>query len=123
MTNYKIKIFTDLITWKKAHSLTLLIYKETKTFPKEERYSLTDQIRRASVSVSSNIAEGFGRLSKKEKVHFYYIAKGSLAEVQNQLFIARDIGYLTGEKCKMIISEAEETIRLLCGLIRSTNKY
>jgi len=81
----KIKTFKDLETWKQAHKLVLVIYKLTKTFPKEEKYSLTDQIRRAVVSISSNIAEGFARDSKKDKIRFYSIALGSLIEVQNQL--------------------------------------
>jgi len=74
----KIEEFTDLIVWQEGHKLVLQIYKITKLFPKEETYSLTDQMRRAAVSVTSNIAEGFGRQGMKEKVQFYFLAKGSL---------------------------------------------
>jgi four helix bundle protein len=70
--NKKIISFTDLIVWQKAHQLVLDIYKITEKFPKKETYSLTDQMRRAAVSVSSNIAEGFGRYTYKDKIHFYY---------------------------------------------------
>lgn len=91
----KIKSFTDLNTWKEAHKLVLLIYKITKQFPHEEQFGLTNQIRRAVVSITSNIAEGFSRSSYKEKSQFYSISLGSLTEVQNQLLIARDLKYIT----------------------------
>ena len=74
----KIKSFTDLTAWKEGHKLVLLIYKLTKKFPKEESYGLTDQIRRCSVSITSNIAEGFSRKSQKEKLQFYHMSLGSL---------------------------------------------
>ena len=77
MINKKIKSFTDLDTWKEGHKLVLLIYESTKSFPKEERFALTDQIRRAAVSITSNIAEGFSRQSLREKIQFYSISKGS----------------------------------------------
>jgi len=77
MINKKIKSFTDLDTWKEGHKLVLLIYESTKFFPKEERFALTDQIRRAAVSITSNIAEGFSRQSLREKIQFYSISKGS----------------------------------------------
>jgi len=96
--NTKISSFTDLNTWKEAHKLVLQIYILTKKFPKEEAYSLTDQIRRCTVSISSNIAEGFSRQSKKEKLQFYYTSKGSLTELQNQILIARDVGYINKEE-------------------------
>lgn len=77
----QIKSFTDLDVWRKAHQLVLDIYHETKHFPKEELYGLVSQIRRAVLSVTSNIAEGFCRHSKKEKAQFYYLSLGSLSEV------------------------------------------
>jgi four helix bundle protein len=88
--NNKIKSFTDLNAWKQGHALVLLIYGMTKQFPKEEMFGLTNQIRRAVVSITSNISEGFSRNSSKEKAQFYFTALGSLTEVQNQLLIARD---------------------------------
>ena len=88
----KIRSFTDLNTWKEAHKLVLAIYKATNTFPREELYSLSDQMKRCSISVSSNVAEGFSRQTKKEKIQFYHMAKGSLTELQNQLLVSRDVG-------------------------------
>jgi four helix bundle protein len=94
----RIKSFTDLIVWQKAHQLVLVIYQLTKEFPKEELYSLVDQMRRAVVSITSNIAEGFGRQSYKEKIQFYYLASASLTELKNQILIAKDLGYLSQSK-------------------------
>ena len=74
----RIKDFTDLVVWKEGHKLVIEVYRITKTFPKEELYSLIDQMRRAVTSVTCNIAEGFGRKSYREKLQFYYLAKGSL---------------------------------------------
>ena len=78
MNNQKIKSFTDLKTWQEGHQIVILVYKITKEFPKEEIFGLVSQMRRAVVSITSNIAEGFGRQTYKEKVQFYYIAQGSL---------------------------------------------
>jgi len=114
-----IKSFTDLNAWKEAHSLDLFIYNITKSFPKDEQYGLTNQIRRASVSVSSNIAEGFSRRSSLEKRQFFHQALGSLTEVQNQLLIAKDIGYI---KQKDFTTIAEQTI-IVSKLINSLIKY
>src|SRR3989338_9170512 len=92
--NKKIESFTDLFAWKEAHKLVIFIYKVTKQFPKDEMFGLVNQIRRAAVSITSNIAEGFSRQSSKEKIQFYSIAQGSVTEVQNQLVVSRDVGYL-----------------------------
>ena len=96
MTEVKIKIesFTDLKTWRKGHELVLVIYRTTEKFPSKEIFGITNQMRRAAVSITSNIAEGFSRRSNKEKTQFYHITLGSLAELQNQLVIVRDIKYL-----------------------------
>ncbi len=111
--------FTDLIVWQKAHNLVLAVYAHTKLFPKEEVFSLTDQLRRAAISVTSNIAEGHGRVSNKEKIRFYITARGSLVEIQNQLIAARDISYLNEEDFSEIYQKTIETVRLLNGIIRS----
>jgi len=115
-----IRSFTDLYAWQEAHKLVLQVYKLIRNFPIEEKYGLNDQLRRASVSISSNIAEGFGRKCVPEKVRFYYIAHGSLTEVQNQLLIARDVGYID----EVIFSEINNQLvlvqKLINGLIRST---
>ena len=90
-----IRDFTDILAWQEGHKLVLDIYRLTKKFPKEEIFGLVSQMRRAAVSVTSNIAEGFGRQGYKEKVQFFYVAQGSLIELKNQLLIARDIGYIS----------------------------
>jgi four helix bundle protein len=91
--NKKIKSFTDLNAWKEAHKLVLMIYKVTKEFPKEEIFGLVSQMRRAVISISSNIAEGFSRYTSRDKHHFYSMALGSLTELQNQLLVTRDVKY------------------------------
>lgn len=118
----KIHSFTDLDAWKEAHKLVLLVYKYTKLFPKEELYSLVDQMRRCVISISSNIAEGFSRQSKKEKQQFYFIAKGSLTELQNQLLVAKDVNYLNKEDFQIIAVQTIRVHKLINGLIRSSEK-
>ena len=116
----KIKNFTDLNTWKEAHRLVLAVYKITQNFPREELFGLTSQIRRAAISITSNIAEGFSRKSYKEKSQFYSMALGSLTEVQNQTIIARDLGYIA----EKVFKEIEELViivsKLLNGLIKKS---
>ena len=119
----KIKSFTDLNTWKEGHSLVLKIYNTTKDFPKEEMFGLTNQIRRATVSITSNIAEGFSRASSKEKIQFYYIALGSLTEVQNQLLIAKDINYIDINLFKKLAEQTIVVSKLLNGLIKKCRSY
>ncbi len=115
----KIKSFTDLNAWRKGHELVLDIYKITKTFPSDEKYGLSDQMRRCAVSITSNIAEGFSRRGNKEKLQFYYISLGSVTEVQNQLLIARDIGYIKNLEFKKIAEKTVEVSKLTNGLIKS----
>lgn len=116
----KIKSFTDLDTWKEGHRLVLSIYKVTKLFPPEELFGLTNQLRRAVVSFTSNIAEGFSRHSYKEKLRFYYMALGSLTEIQNQLLVARDIGYLTKEDFDKLAEQTIKISKISNGLIKKT---
>ena len=111
--------FTDLIAWKEGHQLALLIYKVTEGFPKHELFGLTSQIRRAAVSITSNLAEGFGRPSKPDKIHFYYISLSSVYEIQNQGLLARDIGYLSKEHFKDIADRSVRVAKLINSLIRS----
>ncbi len=115
----KIESFTDLTTWKEAHKLVISIYHITDKFPQKELFSLIDQMRRCAVSISSNIAEGFSRRSKKEKLQFYYTAKGSLTELQNQLLIAKDVGYLAKDEFNKLAEQTVVVSRLLTGLMRS----
>lgn len=114
----KIKSFTDLKAWQESHKLALLVYKSTEDFPNKEMFGLTNQLRRASVSVASNIAEGFARQHVKEKVQFYSTAKGSLVEVQSQILIARDIGYMTKHVFKEIADQTIIVSKLITGLKR-----
>ncbi|KKW16919.1 MAG: Ribosomal protein S23 [Candidatus Magasanikbacteria bacterium GW2011_GWA2_50_22] len=117
----KIKRFQDLFAWQEAHQLALLVYKISKEFPKEELFALTSQIRRAVISVPSNIAEGYGRPSGKDRVHFFWIAKGSLLEVESQFLIAKDLGYIKNTLFeKMFVSQLEKTDKILTGLIKKT---
>lgn len=88
------KHFTEMPVWRKAHQVVLLVYKLTDAFPESERYGLTSQMRRAAISVTSNIAEGFGRRSSRDKAKFYRYARGSCYEVQSQAYAARDLDYL-----------------------------
>lgn len=119
----KISSFTDLEAWSFSHQLVLSIYKFTAYFPKTELFGLTSQIRRAAVSITSNIAEGFSRSSYKEKIQFYYHSLGSLTEVQNQLLIARDIEYLSKENFKIIADQTVRVHKIINGLIKSSRSY
>lgn len=111
--------FRELIVWQKAHDLTLGIYRSTKDFPAHEQYGLTSQMRRASVSVGSNIAEGFGRISAKDKEHFYVMASASIRELQSQLSLATDLAYISKDIFDMLDADAEEVHRMLNGLLRT----
>ena len=114
----KIKSFSDLDAWQEAHRLVIMIYRITKYFPQEEIFGLTNQMRRAVISISSNIAEGFSRETDKDKKRFYVIAKGSLIELQNQLVAARDIGYLSIKNFDLAAKQSIRVHMLINGLIR-----
>lgn len=118
-----IKSFTDLEAWKEGHKLVVLLYKETDSFPQKEIFALTNQMRRCVVSITSNIAEGFSRQSYKEKIQFYCIAQGSLTELQNQLLIARDVGFLSKEKFKSLAEQSVVVHRIMSGLIKKSKTY
>jgi four helix bundle protein len=111
MRNYK-----DLMVWEKAHKLTLAIYKETNTFPKEERFGLTSQVRRASSSIPANLAEGCGRRSDGEMGRFVQIAMGSGAELSYHLLLCRDLGILGTAEFFRLSSDLEEIMRMLSAL-------
>ena len=114
----KIKSFTDLKVWQKGHQLVLEIYQTTKSFPSEETFGLVIQLRRAAVSFVSNIAEGFSRSSFKEKSQFYSIALGSLTEMQSQILIAKDLGYITQSKLTQFEIYFLELNKMTNGLIK-----
>lgn len=115
----KIQKFTDLIAWQEAHALVLGVYKATDEFPSKEQFGLTSQMRRAVISVTSNIAEGFSRQTKADKIHFYVMAHGSTTEIQNQLLAARDIGYLKRTLFDQLANQTVRVHKLITGLIKS----
>lgn len=119
-----IKHFTELDTSKKAHSLRLQIIKLLVKFPSEYQFGLCAQLQRSSISVASNIAEGFGRKSEKEKLRFYNIAEGSLTEVQDQLVLCKELSLIKSEISNDLLKLSEEVHMLIHGLmryIRNTN--
>lgn len=120
-TTNKIQSFTDLNAWKEGHKLVLIVYKTTKTFPKEELFRLVSQLCRAVVSITSNIAEGFSRNSAKEKLQFYFMSLGSLTEVQNQILIARDLEYISKENFKQVADQTIVVAKLIRGLMKSVS--
>ncbi|MCU0653481.1 MAG: four helix bundle protein [Candidatus Pacebacteria bacterium] len=122
-TRKPIKSFTDLLAWQEGHKLVVELYKTLKKFPKEELYSLTDQMKRAAISITSNIAEGFGRQTYKEKTNFYYQAQGSLTELKNQILIAKDVDYLDQSDFDQLVCRINIVHRLLQGLIQKTKSF
>lgn len=120
MEDKKIRTFRDLHAWQEAHQLVLLIYKLSKRFPKDELFALVNQMRRCAVSITSNIAEGFARNSLKEKVQFYAIARGSLTELQSQLDVAKDIGYISAEEYRSAESSCVKVQKILRGLVKGS---
>ena len=111
--------FEKLLAWKKAKELTLAIYPLVAKFPQYEQYALSSQIRRAVISIPSNIAEGTGRASKKEKNHFIEIAFGSLTETYCQLLIAKELGYISVDELAAVQPLFREVSRLMSGLRNS----
>jgi|SRR3989344_7775499 len=119
----KIEKFQDLSAWQEGHKLVIEIYKVSKLFPKEEIFGLTSQIRRAVVSITSNIAEGFGRQSYKDKANFYQMAFGSIIEVRNQLLISRDVGYISNSSFQVLDNQATIVEKICRGLIKKSREF
>lgn len=117
-----VKNFWELEVWKLGHTLTVHIYTVTKEFPQHEQFGITSQIRRAASSVTANIAEGFERYHFKDKNKFYYQARGSISEVQNFIFLARDLGYINKETSLELGLQTISIHKLLNGLIRATEQ-
>jgi four helix bundle protein len=111
--------YKDLIAWQKARKLAAEVYRVTQHFPAKETYGLTAQLRRAAISVVSNIAEGQGRLTKGEFIHFLGQARGSLLEVETQLFVAFDLGYLSQADLDRMERETGDVLGLVNRLIAS----
>ena len=114
--------FTDLEAWKINHDMVLQVYKITKNFPREEKFGIIDQLRRAASSVTANIAEGFGRFHFADKIRFYYQARGSSYEVLNFLILAKDLEIIDKDNYTNISSIVLQGGRVLNGLIRATEK-
>jgi len=110
--------YTELVVWQKAMDLVEAVYKAVQLLPAEERYALSDQLRRASVSVPSNIAEGAGRKSTKEYIHFLNIARGSVYEVETQLLIAKRLGFISQELIQPAHSLCEEIEKMISTITR-----
>ena len=118
----EIKHFTDLETWKVNREVVILVYKTTATFPKEEKYGLTNQMRRASVSVLSNIAEGWRRYHFGDKTKFCYQARGSNCELQNLLIIAKDLQYISLENFAKLKQKVFQGYKIINGLVKSIER-
>jgi four helix bundle protein len=115
--------FTDLDAWKVNHELVLKVYKLTIKFPKDERFGVVDQLRRAVSSITANIAEGWGRYHYADRIKFYYNARGSSCEVQNFLILAEDLNYLTHKDFVELNDLVEKGAKVINGLIRSTGRF
>jgi four helix bundle protein len=114
--------YTKILAWQRADDLTVAIYEATRSFPKEEVYALTSQVRRAAYSVPANIVEGSSRESLKDYLHFLHIARGSLSETRYFVHLAGRLGYLKADQRRLLAEASEETLRVLAGLIRSVEK-
>jgi len=115
------KSYRELIVWQRAMEIVTEVYSITKSFPKEEVYALTSQIRRCAVSVPSNIAEGYGRQHTLEYIRFLQIARASLYELQTQIEIAVNLNYLTENNIALLLEKCNETERMLNSLINKIN--
>ncbi len=111
--------FQDLIAWQRAMELVTAVYHVTRDWPREEQYGLTSQIRRAAVSIPSNLAEGHGRSGPREYAHHVSIAFGSLCELETQMLIGEQLGYANGDTTSELMTKTAEVRRLIRGLIRS----
>ena len=113
----KIKIHKDLLVWQKSMNLAKSLYEIVQKLPKEEKYALSDQLRRASVSIPSNIAEGFGRHSPKDYAHFLSMARGSAFELETQLILCEQIHFLTNSDTKPLLDTISELTKMFNSLI------
>ncbi|HKD86764.1 MAG TPA: four helix bundle protein [Terriglobales bacterium] len=117
-----VKSYQDLIAWRKGISLVLEVYKATTDFPQHEIYGLSSQLRRAATSIPSNIAEGHGRATSGEFVQFLCHSRGSLCEVETQIIIARELGYVTAKQAHVLMARTDHLGRILQGLISSIQR-
>lgn len=117
MTTHK-----DLIVWQKAMNFVLAIYKATKLFPNDEVFGLTSQMRRAAISIPSNIAEGYGRCYTRQTGNFLSIALGSACELETQLLLSKDLGYMPLNIVEQLTNDVQNIIKMLAALIKSLDK-
>ena len=116
--------FESIKAWQKAHLFTLIVYKLTRNYPEHERFGLTSQFRRAAISIEANIAEGYKKLSKADKLRFFNISEGSIAECRNYIILSRDLNYLNNEQyCELFysIEEASKLLTAYCKGIINNN--
>lgn len=122
MVDHEIRTYKDLVAWQLAVKASLLVYQITSDFPVDERYGLSQQLRRAAVSIPSNIAEGWGRGVSFDNERFLRMARGSLYEVETQMVIAAELGYLTRQRFEDVENTLNECGRVLSGLLKSVEK-
>ena len=111
--------FEDLYVWQRAHAFVLSVYKVTRHFPADEKFGLTSQFRRAAISIEANIAEGYKKIGKYDKLRFYNIAHGSLEECRNYHILSRDLGFINSDEFELLRSMLEETSKLLNGYCKA----
>jgi four helix bundle protein len=121
-SSLKVRRFNDLIAWQKAMDLVEDVYRLTKLFPKDELFGLTSQLRRAAVSIPSNVAEGQSRRSSKEFIQFLSVAQGSLAEVETQVLIATRLQYIPEDHSRGLLEKTAELGRIMNGLVEAISK-
>lgn len=113
------KDFRNLIVWQKSHKLTMVVYKETRNFPKEELYGIVSQMRRAAVSIPTNIAEGCGKHTDKEFANFLQISMGSACETEYLVFLSGELGYISSDNVKELIINVAGIKKMLALLIKN----
>ena len=118
----RIRDYRDLIVWKEAMEIAELVYSATRSFPREEAFGLTSQIRRSAVSIPSNIAEGFGRAQRKVFIQFLRIAQGSLKELETQALLVGRVGFLSAEQLASLLSRCERLGKRLVQFVRSLER-
>jgi len=117
-----LKSYKDLIVWQKSYDLCLQVYKSTHTFSKEEKYGLVIQMRRSAVSIPSNIAEGYGKKTIPDYVRSLYLANGSACELETQILLSGDLGYIENKELEILNNKINEVGRMLKSLIKSLEK-
>jgi four helix bundle protein len=118
----KSRSFEELLVWQKAHQFVLNVYRTTKLFPKEELFGLTSQYRRAAVSIAANIAEGYGKKGKSDKLRFYNISEGSMNECRYYIILSRDLAYVNMEKSNQLYDELTDIQKLISSYSQHLNE-